>query len=238
VAPTLFLGIASFLPALAIVYFVLGAQEEFFRHQAMFVAMIGGLVLGLLVAIVEWFVLSDASVLFVVLAFPLVETMAKTMLVGLPRFRDRDETILLGGAAGAMMAAMLATFYVFYLQNSQAAQAASWQLYVKVFAAAVGFTGAHFVSGLRLGLGPARGSITSGFFASLLWLLPAHLLLGFLGLVPVERGLGVIPLEGSWVTALILAVYGIAVFVWKTPAFIERGLPRDERRKLREEGLF
>jgi hypothetical protein len=234
VASQLFLGILAFLPALSIVYFVLGAQEEFFRDQAMFVAMIGGLVLGLLVAIAERFILQDASVLFVVLAFPLVETMAKTMLVGLPRFRDREETVLLGGAAGAMMAAMLVVFYVQYV----AGEPTTWQLLVKVLAAAIGLTGAHFVSGLRLGLGPARGSITSGFLASLLWLIPAHAILGFLGLVPVQRGLAVVPLEGSWVTAAILALYGIVVFVWKTPVFMERGLPRDQRRKLREEGLF
>lgn len=233
-APQLLLGIVSFLPALAVVYIVLGAREEFFRHQAMFVAMIGGLVLGLLVAIAEWFILQDASILFVVLAFPLVETMAKTMLVGLPRFRDEDETILLGGAAGAMMAAMLMVFYVQYVADDPL----TWQLVAKVAAASLGLTGAHFVAGLRLGLGPARGSVTSGFFPSLLWLLPAHLILGFLGLVPVDRGIAVLPLTGDWVTALPLAVYGVAVFVWKTPSFIEKSLPRDERRALREEGLF
>lgn len=233
-APQLVMGIVSFLPALAIVYVVLGAREEFFRHQAMFVAMIGGLVLGLLVAIAEMFILRDAGILFVVLAFPLVETMGKTMLVGLPRFRDEDETILLGGAAGAMMAAMLMVFYVQYLAEDPL----TWQLVAKIAAAAIGLTGAHFVSGLRLGLGPARGSVISGFFPSLFWLLPAHLLLGLLGLVPVERGITVVPLEGDWVTALPLAVYGLAIFLWKTPAFIEKGLPRDERRRLRKEGLF
>jgi hypothetical protein len=234
VASQLFLGIVSFVPALFVVYVVLGAREEFFRDQAMFVAMIGGLVLGLLIAIAEWFMLRDASILFVVLAFPLVETMAKTMLVGLPRFRDEDETVMLGGATGAMMAAMLMVFYVQYVVDDPQ----TWQLVAKVAAAAIGLTGAHFVSGLRLGLGPARGSITSGFFPSLLWLLPAHVLLGLLGLIPVERGIAVSPLEGEWLTALPLAAYGVAVFLWKTPAFLEKSLPRQERRRLRDEGLF
>jgi hypothetical protein len=228
------MGIVSFLPALAVVYVVLGAREEFFREQAMFVAMIGGLVLGLLVAIAERFILLDAGILVVVIAFPLVETMAKTMLVGLPRFRDEDETILLGGAAGAMMAAMLMVFYVQFLTDAPL----TWQLLAKVAAAAIGLTGAHFVCGLRLGLGPARGSIVSGFFPSVLWLLPAHVLLGLLGLVPTEQGIGVVPLEGEWLTAIPLALYGIVVFVWKTPAYLEKSLPRDERRELRDEGLF
>lgn len=233
-ASQLLMGTISFLPALAILYFVLGTQEEFFRHQAMFVALIGGLVLGLLVAIPERFILVDASVLFVVVAFPLIETMAKTMLVGLPRFRDRDETVLLGGATGVMMAAMLLVFYGRFVAD----QALTWQLIVKVLGASIGFTAAHFVSGLRLGLAPSRGSLLGGFFPGFAWLLPAHVLLGLLGLVPVERGIAVLPFQGDWFWALPLALYGIVIFVWRTPGLLEKGLPREERRRLRREGLF
>ncbi len=234
VSAQLLFGVLAFLPALVILYFVLGAQEGFFRHQAMFVALIGGLVLGLLISIPERFILVDASVLFVVVAFPLIETMAKTMLVGLPRFRDREETILLGGAAGSMMASMLVISYAQWL----AGQALSWQLVVKVAGASIGLTGAHFVSGLRLGEGPLRGSVTGAFFPSFFWLLPAHVFLGLLGLVPVERGIAVLPLQGDWFWAVPLALYGAGLFFWKTPTFIEKALPRAERRRLRREGLF
>lgn len=231
VASQLVLGIIEFLPALGILYFVLGEQEGFFRHQAMFLALIGGLVLGLLLAIVETFILTDAGVLFIVVAFALVETMGKTMVVGLPRFRDEPETVLLGGAVGAMLAAMLLVFY----GQSLAAEPLSWQMLVKVTGAALGFTGAHFVSGLRLGEGPSRGSVLSGFLPSLGWLLPAHVLLGLLGLVPVEGGAAIQPLMGDWFWAIPLALYGVGIFLWKTPDLLRKGLPRDERRRLQRE---
>lgn len=230
-ASQLLLGVIAFLPALGIMYFVLGAQEAFFRHQAMFVALLGGLVLGVLAAIAEAFILTDASVLFIVIAFPLVETMAKTMLVGLPRFQDEDETVLLGGAAGAMLAAMLLVFYI----QSIATRATSWQLIAKVVGASIGFTGAHFISGLRLGLGPARGSILGGFLPSLGWLAPAHVFLGFLGFGTIDGVPAIRPLQGAWFWAVPLAVYGLGVFLWRTPDLLEKGLPREERRRLRRE---
>lgn len=231
-ASQLLLGIISFLPALGILYFVLGEQESFFRHQAMFLALLGGLVVGLLAAIAEAFILQDASIVFVVPMFALVETMGKTMLVGLPRFRDRNETVLLGGAAGATLAAMLLVFYA----QTLAQQPLSWQLVVKSVGAALGFTGAHFVSGLRLGFGPARGSILSGFLPSLGWLLPAHIFLGLLGLAPTPEAVGrVVPLGGDWIWAIPLALYGVAIFFWRSPDLMRKGLPREVRRRLRRQ---
>lgn len=230
-ASQLVLGSLAFAPALAVVYFVLGAQEEFFEHQAMFLALLGGLVLGILLAIAETFILTDASVLFVVLAFPLVETMGKTMVVGLPRFQDEPETVLLGGALGATLAAMLMMFYV----QTVVQRPMSLALVAKVGLAAIGFTGAHVVSGLRLGQGPAEGSILSGFLPSLAWLAPAHLFLGLLGLVPAGDQAIVRPLAGDWLWVVPLAVYGAGIFLWKTPPLVRRGLPRKERRRLRRE---
>lgn len=228
-ASQLLLGAIAFLPALATLYFVVGAQEQFFRDQAMFLAMIGGLVLGLLVAIAEAVMLTDAGLLFVVIAFPLVETMAKTMLVGLPRFRDEPEAVLLGGAAGAMLAAMVLVYYT----RTLAADPLTWQMAVKVVGASVGFTGAHFVSGLRLGQGPAQGSVLGGFLPSFGWLMPAHVLLAPL-LIGFED-LALRPLQGLWVWAIPLAIYGLAIFIWRTPDLIVKGLPKEERRRYRRE---
>lgn len=225
-ASQLLLGLVAFVPALLLLYFVVGAQEAFFRQQAMFVALIGGLVLGVLVAVAETFILTDAGLLFVVVSFPLVETMAKTMLVGLPRFRQERETVLLGGATGAMLAAMLLTFYA----QSLTAEPVSWALVVKLVGASLGFTGAHFVSGLRLGLGPAKGSILGGFLPSLAWLLPAHVLLAPL-LIGFQDGV-LRPLQGLWVWAIPLALYGVGIFVWRSPRLIAEGLPKQQRREI------
>lgn len=227
----LVLGILSFAPAFAVVYWVLGAQEDFFEHKAMAFSLIGGLVLGIVVGIPERFILLDAGVLFVIPMFAAVETMGKTMMLGLGRFRDEPQTILLGGAAGATMAGMLMMFYV----QSLVEQPFSWVLGVKVALGAVGFTTAHFVSGMRLGQGPANGSVVGGFLPSLGWLLPAHVFLGLLGMVPVNGHVVVQPLAGDWIWSVPLAVYGVGLFVWKTPELVRKGLPQAERRRWRRE---
>ncbi len=224
-------GILAFAPAFAAVYWVLGAQEDFFEHKAMVVALIGGLVLGILVAIPEMFILVDAGVLFVIPMFALVETMGKTMLLGLGRFRDEPQTILLGGAVGATMAAMLMMFFV----QTVIEQPLSAVLVAKVALASLGFTAAHFVSGMRLGEGPASGSVVGGFLPSLGWLLPAHVFLGLLGTVPANGQVIVQPLAGDWIWSVPLAVYGVVVFVWKTPDLVRKGLPQAERRRIRRE---
>jgi len=225
------LGVISFLPALALLYFVLGAREEFFRHQAMYLAVLGGMVLGVLLAIAETFVLLDAGVLVIVVAFPLMETMGKTMFLGLPRFRDNEETVLLGGAAGATMAAILVVFYGRLLVG----QPTTWELIVKVAGTAIGFTGAHFVSGLRLGMGPAEGTVLGGFIPSLLWLAPAHVLLGLLGLSARDGRVIVEPLTGDYLWAILLAAYGLAIFWWRSAEFVREGLPMQARRRWRRE---
>lgn len=230
-ASQLLLGVIAFLPALAIMYFVLGSQEGFFEHGSMFLALLGGLVLGVLVVIAETFMLVDAGLIFIVIAFPLVETMAKTTLVGLPRFRDERETVMLGGATGIMLGAMVFTFY----GQSLAGDPVDWRLLVKAIGGSIGFTGAHFVSGMRLGQGPAEGSLLGGFLPSLAWLLPAHVLLGLLGVVPVEGGVAIQPLRGDWVWAVLLALYGVGIFLWRTPDLIRKALPEKERRRMRRE---
>lgn len=227
----LVVGILSFAPAFGVVYWVLGAQEDFFEHKAMVLALIGGLVLGILAAIPEMFVLVDAGVLLVIPMFALIETMGKTMLLGLGRFRDNPQTILLGGAAGATMAGMLMMFYVQTILD----QPLTATLIAKVALAAIGFTGAHFISGMRLGEGPAKGSVVSGFLPSLAWLLPAHVFLGLLGMILIEGQVIVQPLAGDWIWSVPLAVYGAAIFVWKTPDLVRKGLPQAERRRIRRE---
>ena len=42
------------LPALAALIFMIAPYERFFRHQALFIALAGGFILGLLVAIVTF----------------------------------------------------------------------------------------------------------------------------------------------------------------------------------------
>lgn len=229
-ASPLLLGLMVFAPAFGVMYFVLGAQEEFFEHKAMFLALLGGLVLGILLGIAERFILLDAGFLFVVGAFTVIETLGKTAVVGLPRFRGNPETVLLGGALGATLAAML---MMFYLQFSAVDQPATWQLFTKVALAAVGFTGAHVVAGLRLGRGPAEDDLLSGILPAFGWLFPAHLFLAFVGLtggIPA-----VSPLAGEWTEAIPLALYGVAIFVWRTPDLVRKGLPQEERRRWRRE---
>lgn len=231
VSTGLILGIVAFAPAFLLVYWVLGAQEEFFDHKAMVIALIGGLVLGIVIAIPEMFILVDAGVLFVIPMFAVVETMGKTVLLGLGRFRDKAQTVLLGGAVGATMSAMLMMFYV----QTVVDWALDWQLVVRVGGAAVGFTGAHFVTGMMLGQGPARGNVLGGFMPALLWLLPAHVFLGLLGLTVVNGHAVVQPLAGDWFWAIPLALYGFVLVVWKTPRLVLKGLPQSQRRKIRRE---
>lgn len=232
----LVVGLISFLPGMLVLYLVIGAYEQHFRHKAMFLAIIGGLVLGLLIAVAEAFVMSDAALLFVILAFPVMETLGKAALLGLPRFQDEPETVLLGGAVGATVAPMLLMMHVQFVAE---VPLVGWLL-VNIVGAAVGLTGAHVVSGMVLGQGPARGSVLGSFLPSLAWLLPADAL--FVMLASTKRFAGrsigeFSPLQGDALWALLLAGYGLLIMVWRSPDLVREGLPADARRAIRREKL-
>lgn len=224
-------GLINILPGLGVLYFVLGPLEGHFRHEAMFLAVIGGLFLGLGAAIAELFIITGSAPLFVAFALPLVETMAKTMILGLPRFRNNDETVLLGGATGLGLSAMLLIFYGQFVREVPLTPT----LTVTLLATAVGFTLAHFISGLELGVGPANGRILGRFLPGYLLLLPAHALF-VLGAIDLESGTN-LPLTGHVGFAIGMAIYGIALLLVRGPALIRRGLPPPERARWRRQVL-
>lgn len=232
----LLLGVIGFLPGVALVYVVLGRHEEHFRDEAMFLALMGGLVMGLAIAFVEAFMLRDwaagASVgLFVVVTLPLVETMAKTVVLGLKRFRNNEETVLLGGAMGAGLSAMLFMFYGQFVRS----EAVTVGLGVSLTATSIGFALVHFVTGMMVGTGPARGKVTGGFWPGYLYLVPAHLLF-VASTIDLTGGVNQ-PFAGSLGFPLAIALYGVGLVLWKGRELVMRGLPPDERRRLRRERL-
>ncbi|MDX1610822.1 MAG: hypothetical protein R3185_00540 [Candidatus Thermoplasmatota archaeon] len=224
------MGMVAFLPAVAILYAYIGPHDKHFRHNAMFMVLVGSLALGLAAGFAELFIITDAGLLLVVFALPLVETMAKTMLVGLPRFRGRAETVLLGGAVGLGTAAMIFMTYAQVIRM----EPDSWRLWTTLVAVSIGFTLTHFISGLMLGQGPAEGKVLGQFLSSYLILLPAHGLLIWLGLA---QGLAYQPFVNynSIEIGLLLAAYGV-LLTWRMAGpLIRLGLPAQEKARMRRE---
>lgn len=230
VVSQLLLGMIAFLPGMAVLYQLLGQHEEHFRHNAMFLVVLGGMALGLAGGFVELIVMADAIWLVSMVAAPLIETMAKTMIVGLPRFHKEREAVLLGGGAGIGVAALILMTYSQTVRNA----AISWQLIVTLVSVSIGFTLVHYVSGLLLGQGPAKGSVLAKFAQSYAVLLPAHVLLGFLGLI---EDLRLRPLRNYTDVELALGIlaYGLALTLWWGPKLIKEGLPQPARRELRRQ---
>lgn len=230
VVSQLVLGMIAFLPGMAVLYHFLGEHEDHFRHNAMFMVVLGGMALGLAGGFVELIVMADAIWLVSMVTAPLIETMAKTMIVGLPRFRGEREAVLLGGGAGIGVAALVMMTYSQTVRNAPV----SWQLIVTLVSVSIGFTLVHYLSGLLLGLGPAEGSLLSRFLPSYAVLLPAHVLLGFLGLI---EDLRLRPLRNYTDVELAVGIlaYGVVLTLWWGPKLIKEGLPQPARRELRRQ---
>ncbi len=226
----LVLGMIAFLPGVAVLYQLLGEHEEHFRHNAMFLVVLAGMALGLAGGFVELIIMADAIWLISMAAAPLIETMVKTMIVGLPRFRHEREAVLLGGGAGIGVAALILMTYSQTVRNAPL----SWQLIVTLVSVAIGFTLVHYVSGLLLGQGPAQGSVLGKFAQSYAVLLPAHILLGLLGLI---EDLRLRPLRNYTDVELAIGilVYGLVLALFWGPKLIKEGLPQTARRELRRQ---
>lgn len=229
----LVLGMIAFLPGIAVLYAHIGQHEAHFRHNAMFLCLLGGMALGLAGSFVELIVMSESFYVIAMLAAATVETMAKTMVVGLPRFRGHNETVLLGGATGLGVAALTMMAY----SQTLRAEPASWRLWTTLVSVSIGFTLVHHVSGMLLGQGPAEGRLLSRFLPSLGVLLPAHILLMIMGLDPATDTMRPLLSYQNIEFGLLLLGYGLLLFWLMGPKLAKRGLPEEEQKRLRRQAL-
>jgi len=93
---SLFLGI---IPALALVYLIIRKWTGQYQEKLIFLLFVFGIISGFTVTFTEFYINLSNLIEFVIL-FRFIEIMAKTVILNLPRFQEKYQTVLYGAVLG------------------------------------------------------------------------------------------------------------------------------------------
>jgi hypothetical protein len=177
VSPTLIAVPVTIVPAMGLLWLMLHRYEGYFEDARVFFSLVAGFFAGIVVAFLESqfdfagpvFIGSvgaiPAFVLFVV-GYAFFETGAKTVVMGLSRFRKRKDTPYYAAAFGLGMGAMLAlAFVIVSLRAAALPQFPDFTTLPFLCMACVFLGGilAHGGSTVWVGKGSADGQLTKGW---------------------------------------------------------------------------
>lgn len=215
-------AVVTILPALGLLFYLLGRYEGYFEDARVFFALIVGFFAGLVVAFLENVAFrfdspdfidsagAGTALLFYVGGYALVESAAKTIVLGAAKFHKRKDTPYYGAALGIGFGAMVALQTV--AVRFQAIQDVGWAFdqptalvvgLTVLFAAANLFVQA--ASGILVGRGVADGRLWRGLAHGALAEMPFFLFLWF----------GLVDRVAFIVAAALLGVaYGLGLVLW------------------------
>lgn len=176
-SPTLIAVPVTIVPAMGLVWLMLHRYEGYFQDARVFFSLVAGFFAGIVVAFLESqfdfagpaFVASvgaaPAFVMFVA-GYAFFESGAKSVLLGLARFRKRKDTPYYAAALGLGFGAMMAlAFVIVSLRASRLAAFPDYELAPFLGMAAVFLGGllAHGGSTVWIGKGSAEGKLGKGW---------------------------------------------------------------------------
>jgi RsiW-degrading membrane proteinase PrsW (M82 family) len=152
-------GVVGIAPALALMYWTMSrytypkVDKPFFDDRKVFSMFAVGMVIGVIVfGIQSWFPL---DVLYVALAFALVEELLKLVILNMPRFQRKLDTAFYGLSLGLGIGATMAFGAAFsIIATADQMSPLDWVL---ILVLAVQFVTLHASTGATIGTGVAKG---------------------------------------------------------------------------------
>lgn len=241
----------TIVPAMGLLWLMLHRYEGYFEDARVFFSLVAGFFAGIVVAFLEA-QFDFAGVAFVasvgaapafamfVLGYAFFEAGAKTIVLGLSRFRRRKDTPYYGAAVGLGFGAMVGMALVMAALNSAAHPALpDYTLlpFMGVVAIVVGAILAHGGSTVWVGKGSAEGKLAKGWLQGAGLQLPILLCLWFYW---PSFGQGN---QVALLTPLLALAYGAALFAYAdtkvlatiVPPEIRDLVAKERRREARRE---
>ncbi len=230
----------TILPALGALFYLLNRYEGYFEDARVFFALVVGFFAGLVVAFLENVAfafdsdrfIADAgpgtAFLFFVGGYALVESAAKTVVLGAGKFRKRKDTPYYGAALGIGFGAMVGLQAVALGFDATGILdrpfGADWLLVAALIVlSALGTVLASAASGVFVGRGAAEGKLWRGLAHGALVLMPTLACLWFFRPAPA-----ILPAVAS-------AAYGLAAVIWVQRRVLDRIVPPEIRDQVLKE---
>lgn len=233
-------AVTTIAPALGILFYLLNRYEGYFEDARVFFSLVVGFFAGLVVAFLENVLFAFDSDLFVaqaglatafvmfVAGYALVETAAKTVVLGAGKFRKRKDTPYYGAALGIGFGAMVGLQAVALgLDRTQlldrAFEVQSVVVFVLLLLSAAGTILAAGATGVWIGKGTSEGRLWKGLGQGTFLMMPTLACLWFFRPAPA-----VVPAVASF-------AYGLMLVVWTQRRILDNVVPPEIRDQVLKE---
>jgi len=175
---SLILGI---IPALILLYWVLKDWQGEYVEKTLFIMFIIGIITGFIASVIEIFTLTSG--ILIIILFPVLEQIMKTMVLNLPRFHLKRSTVLYGLALGLGFGSIF-TPVSMLLANIQTG---SLFVIASILIGSIGIILMHGATGLLIGYGVYQGNLTKYFLFAVLLYIPVSLGVFLTGLFQIDE---------------------------------------------------
>ncbi len=237
-SPVLIAIPVTVIPAMAAVWYFLHRYEGMFDDGRVFFGLIAGFFGGLLVTGFEFMVfgfqesefVSIAGVggafIFFVVGYAFFESGAKTMILGLSRFRQRRDTPYYGASFGLGFGAMAALLFVSLNVRAAESRGIPYTLenplpFILMMLVPLGNVFVHGATGVVVGKGSADGRLWRGWIQATILQMPV---LGMFWLFWPSIGRGDVVVLFPAVASI---VYGVALLVIMQRRVLDKVVPPD-----------
>ena len=243
VSPTLIAVPVTIVPAMGLLWLMLHRYEGYFEDARVFFALVAGFFAGIVVAYLEvQFAFQWSWVLFIA-GYAFLEAGAKTVMLGLSRFRKRKDTPYYAAAFGLGFGAMQALAFVGNSVRTAEAAGNPYQIlpFLCMVALFLGGLLAHGGSTVLVGRGSSEGKLMRGWLLGTAAQMPVLACFWFFW-PSLGQGNALVP-----TLALLSLAYGAALFAWTDIGILEKIVPpeirdlvakekrREQREKMRQQ---
>ena len=207
---SLFLGI---IPALILLYIPMKHWLGEFKEKTLFLVFIIGIVIGFITAVME--IYSASAGIAIIVLFPILEQLFKTMVLNMRRFQEKRSTVLYGLALGLGFGSIFTPVSMLLVGS----EIGSPLILISVLIGSIGIIFIQGSTGAILGYGIYQGKLTRYFLISLIFhivLTSWFFLTGFFQLEQLQVG---------------IIVFGLISYIYVVRKYLDPVVKQREQRK-------
>lgn len=163
---SLLLGI---IPALILLYISLKDWQDHYTEKTLFIMFILGIIIGFIVVLMSTFY----DLLIIILIFPFLEQIIKTMILNLRRSQAKQATVMYGLGFGLGFGSIYPPAFLILFSQAEMSNF----ILVSTLLGSLGLLLIHGATGALIGYGIYQGKLLNFYFYSVLMLIGANLLM-------------------------------------------------------------
>lgn len=217
-------GVIGFAPAIFLLYILLRRYEGLFEEKYVFISFGVGMVLGMIITVFH--LISEYSLLVFVVLFPLLEELAKLVILNMPRLKLKHETVYYGAGLGLGIGSMAIIAIAFKVFTEYPETLGNPQTYFDLVLLSFNFCLLHSATGVMIGYGSAKGEVPNFFLRAFLF----HAAYNLFFLIYMVSGEVL-----KYAPLFIATLFAVGLFWYVLRGLMPEAVPPDMQKKRRRD---